>query len=112
MRPQTSSTIAAIDVGSNAIRLSIATVAPDGRYQIVQSAREPVRLGHDVFTTGRITETTMKAALEVFRRFREQLSKYSVSRFKAVATSALREAENGAAFAARVAKRHRIDIVI
>jgi len=104
--------IAAIDVWSNAIRLAIATVAPDGHYQIIHSAREPVRLGQDVFATGRISDSTRNAGLEAFRRFREQLSKYSVTRFKAVATSALREAENGEAFAALVAKRYRIPISI
>jgi exopolyphosphatase/guanosine-5'-triphosphate,3'-diphosphate pyrophosphatase len=104
--------IAAIDVGSNAIRLAIATVDPAGHYQIIHTAREPVRLGHDVFSIGRISDSTRRAALEAFRRFREQLSKYSVTRFKAVATSALREAENGEAFAALVSKRYRIPISI
>jgi len=105
-------TIAAIDVGSNAIRLAIATVDATGQYQVVHNAREAVRLGHDVFATGRISDVTIKAALEAFRRFREQLSKYSVTRFKAVATSALREAENGEAFVALVLKRHRIPISV
>ena len=104
--------IAAIDVGSNAIRLAIATVDAAGGYQIVHNAREPVRLGHDVFSTGRLADATMKAALEAFRRFREQLSKYSVTRFKTVATSALRDADNGEAFVDLVAKRHRIGISI
>ena len=104
--------IAAIDVGSNAIRLAIATVDATGQYQVVHNAREAVRLGHDVFDTGRISDVTLKAAMGAFRRFREQLSKYSVTRFKAVATSALREAENGEAFVAQVAKRHRIPIAI
>jgi len=104
--------IAAIDVGSNAIRLAIANVDAAGHYQIIHSAREPVRLGQDVFATGRISDVTRKAALEAFRRFRERLSQYSVTRFKAVATSALREAENGEAFVALVAKRYRIPISI
>ena len=104
--------IAAIDVGSNAIRLAIASVDAAGRYEIVHNAREPVRLGHDVFATGRITNATLKAALQAFRRFREQLDKYSVTRFKTVATSAMREAANGEALAALVAKRHRIGISI
>jgi exopolyphosphatase/guanosine-5'-triphosphate,3'-diphosphate pyrophosphatase len=107
-----SESIAAIDVGSNAIRLSVAHVDDAGNYQVVHNAREPVRLGHDVFATGRISPSTMKAALGAFRRFREQLSKYSVTRFKSVATSALREAENGASLVAQVAKRHRIEISI
>ena len=106
------STIAAIDIGSNAIRLAIATVDATGIYQVIHNAREPVRLGHDVFATGRISDVTMKAALGAFRRFREQLRKYSVTRFKAVATSALREAENGEALVALVSKRYRIPISV
>ncbi len=74
----------------------IATVDAAGHYQVVHNAREPVRLGNDVFATGRIAPATMKSALEAFRRFREELSKYSINRFKAVATSALREAEMAA----------------
>src|SRR6186713_51166 len=102
--------IAAIDVGSNAIRLAIAAVDPSGQYQIIHNSREPVRLGHDVFATGRISDVTTKAALAAFRRFRELLTRHSVTRYKAVATSALREAQNGQAFIALVAKRHRIAI--
>ena len=102
--------IAAIDIGSNAIRLAIAAVDPSGQYQIIHNSREPVRLGHDVFATGRISDVTTRAALAAFRRFRELLTRHSVTRYKAVATSALREAENGQAFIALVAKRHRIAI--
>src|SRR6185295_17398222 len=104
--------IAAIDVGSNAIRLVIATVNGAGNYQVVHNAREPVRLGHDVFATGRIAPATMKSALEAFRRFREQLNRHSVTRSKAVATSALREAENGNVLIAQIAKRYRIEISV
>ncbi|HLQ78766.1 MAG TPA: Ppx/GppA phosphatase family protein [Terriglobia bacterium] len=107
-----SSTIAAIDVGSNAIRLSIARIGAAGHFEIIQNAREPVRLGHDVFSIGRIAPETMKAAAQAFRRFREQLNKHSVTRFKAVATSAVREAENGAEFSALVAKRYGIDVAV
>jgi len=105
-----SATIAAIDVGSNAIRLSIARVMSGGNFSVVHLAREPVRLGHDVFGTSRISPETIQSALIAFRRFRELLNKHSVSRFKAVATSAVREAENGDRFAAMVAKRFGINL--
>ena len=100
-----SATIAAIDVGSNAIRLAIARVGSSGDLEVVHLAREPVRLGHDVFATNSISPETVKAALTAFRRFRELLTKHSVTRFKAVATSAVREAENGERFAGLVSKR-------
>src|SRR4030095_10313783 len=107
-----SSNIAAIDVGSNAIRLAIARVSPGGTYEVVHLAREPVRLGHDVFGTNRISPETIKAALIAFRRFRELLNKHSVRRFRAVATSAVREAENGDRLAALVSKRFGIDLTV
>lgn len=107
-----SSTIAAIDVGSNAIRLAIARVATDGTFQVVHLAREPVRLGHDVFGTNRISPETIKAALIAFRRFRELLNKHSVSRFRAVATSAVREAENGDRLAAQISRRYGIGLTV
>ena len=107
-----SSTIAAIDVGSNAIRLAIARVAPGGDFDIVHVAREPVRLGHDVFGTNQISPETIKSALTAFRHFRELMNKHSVSRFKAVATSAVREAENGDRLGAMVSKRFGIDLTV
>ena len=107
-----SATIAAIDVGSNAIRLAIARVAGSGDLEVVHLAREPVRLGHDVFGTNSISPETVKAALTAFRRFRELLTKHSVTRFKAVATSAVREAENGERFAGLVSKRFGIELAV
>ena len=107
-----SSTIAAIDVGSNAIRLAIARVGTDGTFQVVHFTREPVRLGHDVFGTNRISPETIKAALIAFRRFRELLNKHSVNRLRAVATSAVREAENGDRLAAQISRRYGIGLTV
>jgi exopolyphosphatase / guanosine-5'-triphosphate,3'-diphosphate pyrophosphatase len=87
-------TIAAIDVGSNAIRLSIANVNSDGGYQTVYSVREPIRLGQDVFTKGIISAHTIARMLESFTSFKQKLEEHGVTHVKAVATSALREATN------------------
>ena len=57
-------TIAAIDVGSNAVRLSIANVDSNGGYQNVYYERAPVRLGQDVFTKGVISAHTIDKMLE------------------------------------------------
>ena len=59
-------TIAAIDVGSNAIRLAIANANADGGYQTIYSVREPVRLGQDVFTKGTISGHTIDRTRRVF----------------------------------------------
>jgi len=87
-------TIAAIDVGSNAIRLAIANVNADGGYQVAYSVREPVRLGQDVFTKGIISAHTIEKMLETFTSFKKKLAEHNVTRVKAVGTSAVREAMN------------------
>src|SRR5262244_103200 len=87
-------TIAAIDVGSNAIRLSIANANSDGGYQTVYSVRESIRLGQDVFTKGIISAHTIARMLESFNTFKQKLEEHGVTHVKAVGTSALREATN------------------
>lgn len=87
-------TIAAIDVGSNAIRLAIATADPGGGYQTIFSTREPVRLGQDVFTKGAISGQTIDRAVQTFAEFKQHLERHHATVIKAVGTSALREAGN------------------
>src|SRR5215813_3874452 len=105
-------TIAAIDVGSNAIRLSIANVSSDGGYNTVYSVREPVRLGQDVFTKGIISAHTIARMLESFNTFKQKLVEHGVTHVKAVGTSAIREATNRDAVLKTVAKATGIEISI
>lgn len=94
--------IAAIDVGSNALRLAVAKVDRHRRPRVIANYREPVRLGADVFTKGFVTEATLERALTAFRKFRTLMRDHGVESFRAVATSALREARNRAAVIHRV----------
>jgi exopolyphosphatase/guanosine-5'-triphosphate,3'-diphosphate pyrophosphatase len=87
-------TIASIDVGSNAIRLSVANVDSSGEYRTLFNERAPVRLGQDVFTKGIISTHTIDRMSETFSEFRKKLDLHAVTHVKAVATSALREAAN------------------
>ncbi|MCS6806313.1 MAG: Ppx/GppA phosphatase family protein [Acidobacteriota bacterium] len=87
-------TIAAIDVGSNAMRLVVGSVNGSRGLQLLESLREPVRLGQDVFTQGLIGEPTLERAIEAFVRFRKVIDAHNVQRVRAVATSAMREAFN------------------
>jgi exopolyphosphatase/guanosine-5'-triphosphate,3'-diphosphate pyrophosphatase len=104
--------ISAIDIGSNALRLAIATLEPDGRYQIVHNSREAVRLGQDVFSKGEISEATLERVLDAFGKFREQIDRNGVSSIKAAATSAVREAGNGEALTKLVASKYGIQISV
>ncbi|MCX7834522.1 MAG: Ppx/GppA family phosphatase [bacterium] len=87
--------IAAIDTGSNAIRLAVAKAEARGRLQIVETLRVPLRLGSDAFEYGLITPETEKQLIAVFQQFRTILEKYEHPPYRAVATSALRESNNG-----------------
>ena len=105
-------TIAAIDAGSNAIRLVIANVKNGGEYQTVYTVRAPVRLGQDVFTKGAISADTIDRMLQTFIDFKQHLQEHRVAHVKAVGTSALREAANSAAALKAVAKGTGIEISI
>src|SRR5438132_10350544 len=105
-------TIASIDVGSNAIRLSVANVDSSGEYRTLYSERAPVRLGQDVFTKGVISAHTIDRMLETFSEFRKKLDEHAVTHVKAVATSALREAANRDLALKAVQKASGIEVVI
>jgi exopolyphosphatase / guanosine-5'-triphosphate,3'-diphosphate pyrophosphatase len=103
-------TIAAIDVGTNAMRLVIGNITPDHGIELLENIREPVRLGKDVFATGSISEEMTERAIEAFQKFRRLIDKYGVEHIKAAATSATREAQNSDIFIDRIAQATGIDI--
>lgn len=89
--------IAAIDIGSNAIRLLIEEVRQfEGEIRIdkVSLTRVPVRLGEDVFTKGRISEERTRQLVKTMRAFWYLMDVHQVEMFRACATSAMREAKN------------------
>jgi len=102
--------LAAVDVGSNAIRLAIGSVDGDRKLTIIENLRESVRLGQDVFKNGTIAEETIERATEAFVRFRQSIESHGAKWTKAVATSAIREALNRELFVDRVAQASGIEI--
>jgi exopolyphosphatase / guanosine-5'-triphosphate,3'-diphosphate pyrophosphatase len=90
--------IAAIDVGSNTVLLLIAEHHPTAGLTIVAEAEDQPRLGASLSATGRLSQAAMARALETLARMRELCRAHGVSRIGAVATAAVREAENGAEF--------------
>ncbi len=95
-------TVAAIDVGSNSLRMVIAEVLGDGRINVLERLQRAVRLGLDTFRRGRLGAQAMGAAVDVLRDYRQMLRLYHVERMRAVATSAVREASNADMFLDRV----------
>lgn len=92
----------AIDAGSNAIRFEVAEFTSPSEYRIISKTRMPIRLGHLVFTTGGLDERTIAQASRAFRLFAAGLKQLGTVAYRAVATSATREASNGDAFVRRV----------
>jgi len=105
-------TIAAIDVGSNAMRLAIGEVDGDHRLSVVENIRDPVRLGQNVFTKGTISEETIERAVDAFQRFRTAIDQHGAKWTRAVATSATREALNREIFLDRVMQATGIEIAL
>ena len=105
-------TLAAIDVGSNAIRLVIGEADADQKITVLHSERDPVRLGQDVFTKGSISEETIERAADAFGKFHDAIESHAAKWTRAVATSATREALNREIFVDRIAQRSGIEISV
>jgi exopolyphosphatase/guanosine-5'-triphosphate,3'-diphosphate pyrophosphatase len=102
--------IAAIDAGSNALRLVIARATSSSLIEILKTERYPLRLGHSVFVHHRFEPKTIKRGVEAFQHFRRMLDRYGVTRYRAVATSATREARNRKEFLDRIRRDARITV--
>ena len=106
---------AAIDIGSNAIRILIANIIQTDHDVIFQKnslIRSPVRLGEDSFTLGEISPKSLKRFVKTMKAFKLLMNIHGVSHYKAFATSALREANNSSYVIETVKKKAGIKIEI
>ncbi len=111
-RLQPGSRIAAIDVGSNAIRLVIGEIDDKGEIKVLKKFREGVRLGKDTFSSGEISKKSIERTLETFIKFRRFIKEHDVKQVRAVGTSAMREAQNRDAVVAEVFKISGLQIQV
>lgn len=96
--------VAAIDIGSNAIRLQVSTIVRYNEKDTIKSLeyiRFPLRLGQDVFSEGAILPQTEEKFIRLMGAFKTLLDLYEVAAYRVCATSAFREAENGTRIAVR-----------
>ena len=103
-------TIAAIDLGSNAVRLTIGRSRPGRVIEVLCDEREPARLGHEVFRTGELSEDARSRVLEALARFASIIKRFRPDFVRVVATSALREASNYDVFVRTVKARTGLEI--
>lgn len=104
--------IAAIDAGSNAVRLSVVRAYSPIDIEPVHNERYPLRLGESVFVNGRFTEEIFRKAADAFRHFREVMQEHEVTRYRAVATSATREAKNRKRFVRYIRRRSALNLEV
>ena len=105
MTKRKGSTLAVVDLGSNAVRLQIASVDARGHTAVLAEDRAAVRLGEQVFKTGRLSASAIARTAVALARFAKLAQRAGAEEVRAVATSAVREASNRAALI-RTVKNH------
>ncbi|RKE94698.1 Ppx/GppA phosphatase family protein [Ichthyenterobacterium magnum] len=107
---------AAIDIGSNAVRLLISNIIEQegkpAQFKKSSLVRVPIRLGADVFIKKKISKANEKRMIDTMTAFNLLMKSHKVVMYKACATSAMREAENGNKIANLIAEKAKIDIDI
>src|SRR5258708_34376333 len=95
--------LAAIDIGTNSIHMIVVQVRPDLSFEVIDREKEMVRLGAGGLDGRALTPEAMHTALQVLSKFRRLAESHGVEEMVAVATSAVREAENGGEFLKAIA---------
>jgi exopolyphosphatase / guanosine-5'-triphosphate,3'-diphosphate pyrophosphatase len=90
--------LAAIDIGTNSLHMIVVRVRPDLSFEIIDREKEMVRLGAGGLDGRALVPKAMQAALQTLSKFRRLAESHMVDHIEAVATSAVREAENGGEF--------------
>lgn len=107
---------AAIDIGSNAMRLLITNIIEEKgkptQFNKSHLIRVPIRLGQDAFTVGEITEESIDRMVDAMKAFYLLMKVYKVEKYAACATSAMREAYNGSDLVKLIKEKSNIDIEI
>jgi len=106
---------AAIDIGSNAVRLLISNVIQhEGNTHFFNNAlvRVPIRLGQDAFTINKISDKNIKRLVKAMKAFQMLMKVHGVKDYLAFATSALRDAENGVVIQEKIKEKSGIKIEI
>lgn len=107
-----SHTLAAIDIGSNAVRFALAERTPSGTLRILEERRRPTRLGANLASHGKLPKDGVKATIAAVKEFCFDANRHGVLAMRLVATAAVREAPDGAAFVARLERETGMKVSI
>lgn len=112
LSPELAYRLAAIDIGTNSIRLIVAEPLRGGNYRILDEEKESTRLGEQLGKTGRLDPAAIDKSLEALRRMKKIAEGYQTTELKTIATCAVREAANGEEFCRRARDELGLDIEV
>jgi len=104
--------LAAIDIGSNSIRLVVAEALRGGKYRTLDDERETTRLSRNLHAQQRLDDEAMTLSVSALRRFQQIAEGFQVQELRTIATCAVREAKNGAEFCRRIKEELGIDVEV
>jgi exopolyphosphatase/guanosine-5'-triphosphate,3'-diphosphate pyrophosphatase len=105
-------TLAAIDIGTNSLKLLVGKIDESGSLEVVSREKESVRLGHETLVTGLLAPEAISAAVTVINRFARIARGQEATEVRAVATCAVREAANASAFCDAVRERCGVEVEV
>jgi exopolyphosphatase/guanosine-5'-triphosphate,3'-diphosphate pyrophosphatase len=112
LSPELAHRLAAIDIGTNSIRLMVAEPLRGGDYRILDEEKESTRLGARLSQTGRLDPQAIEKSLGALRRMKQIAEGFQVSELRTIATCAVREAANGDEFCRRAKQELGLDIEV
>lgn len=104
--------LAAIDIGSNSVRLLVAEASPDGSYRILDDEKQTTRLAAGLAKTKRLGKEAMNQSVAALRRMKAIAEGYGVQHLQVIATSAVREAANRRAFLRSLRERLELPVKV
>jgi len=105
-------TIAAIDIGSNSLKLAIAQAAASDSFTIISQERERVRLGHETLKTHRLSTQAINLSADAIAKFRSIAESRNADSILAVATASVREANNAAEFVSEIKRQTGVTVEV
>lgn len=112
LTPELSHRLAAIDIGTNSVRLVVAEPLRDGKYRVLDEERETTRLGRALNSTERLDPAAVEDALAALNRFKQIAEGLHSQTIRAIATCAVREAKNGEEFRQKVHEQTGLEIEV
>ncbi len=110
--PQIKQIVGVIDIGTSAIRMVVAEIGQKNEIRYLENLQKPVRFGHEVFKTGRLSPAAIREAIGILKNYKIVLEGYGVKKVQTIATSAVREAVNRDNFVDQVFVRTGFDVEV